>query len=69
MKIKFKEERDTLLLGRVKPGKVYNISKKEAEAFIGNGVAVKAGENINIHIEGNILDEEAFAKALTKEGK
>jgi len=44
MKIKFKEERDTILLGRVEPGKVYNISKKEAEAFIRNGVAVKVKE-------------------------
>jgi hypothetical protein len=44
MKIKFKEERDTLIMGRVVPNKVYNISKKEAEAFIRNGVAVKVKE-------------------------
>ena len=41
MKIKFKSERDTILLGIVKPGKVYDITKKEALAFILNGVAVK----------------------------
>ncbi len=44
MKIKFEEERDTILLGRVVPGKVYDITKKEAEAFIRNGVAVKVKE-------------------------
>ncbi len=44
MKVKFKEDRDTILLGRVEAGKVYNIKTKEAEAFIRNGVAVKVKE-------------------------
>jgi len=72
MKIKFKEERDTILLGRVEPGKIYDSKKlklpvKEFEAFVKNGVAVEVGVSVEIQVKGNILDPEQFAKELKQE--
>ena len=44
MKIKFKEARSLITGKTVEANKSYDFPKKEAEAFISNGVAVKVKE-------------------------
>lgn len=41
MKVKFKEDRDTMRYGRVKKGDVKEVSTEDGRAFCKNGVAEK----------------------------
>ena len=42
MRIKFNQDRETILFGPVAAGEIKDLPKKEAQAFIDNGVADKA---------------------------